>query len=105
MLWVDVKEMVYIDDECDIVAIRPFIKFLIKDKIYGFEPFKNFRNVLDCGHKFGASATYQRACLNAYFQGNMNCVSLVINMVWKFSSLHTCIVAYFDLSDRFFSIC
>lgn len=76
MLWTDVKEMIGIEDVCEIVAIRPMIKFLLRDRMNGVEPFKKFQDVLDTEGQFDARAKYHKACMNAYYQGTMNCVSV-----------------------------
>lgn len=75
IFWVDANEKIFIADGCEVVAVRPNIKFLLKDRMNGFDPFNDFQHVLDSEDNFPAKAKYQKACLNAYFKGKMGCVS------------------------------
>lgn len=74
--WHDVKAKIRISQTCGTVGIRPYIPFLLKTSIFGFDPYTNFEEFLITANDYDFRAKYHRACINAYFNGDMKTVRI-----------------------------
>lgn len=77
ILWTAVQEKISIANSCEIAAIRPYMKFLMQHKMNNEEPFRDFQHFLNSEGLFKGTASYHKACQNAYFNGTMNTVSTI----------------------------
>lgn len=73
VFWVDIQSDIIVG--CETIRIRPYIHFLVKNKIHGADAFQTFDDFINSGDRFVAQNRYQKACLNAFFDGALNSVS------------------------------
>lgn len=64
---------------CELVAIRPFIPFLVKSNISGLSPFRGFGDFLGGRNRYDYHAKYHKSCLKAYFKGDPELVCVFLS--------------------------
>lgn len=61
-----------LNENVAVVAVRPYIHFLVQKKVDGFD---SFAIIEDIKAKYPFRAAYQNACATALYRGELNSVS------------------------------
>lgn len=72
--WVNMQSPTPLRADVEVIAVRPYIRFLVTRNVDGHECFKN---ISDIQSKYVWSAKYQQAMSAAFFEGQLNAVIFV----------------------------
>lgn len=63
-----------IDVHCEVTYIRPYVKFLVTNRVDGEDAFENLDTLISGVDRYNYRNRYHKACINAFISGCMNSV-------------------------------